>query len=247
MIIIGGISLQGRSELKYILTYTQFLNLKGKLDFLLPRDKFLFEKKNYNVLSKYYDNQTYDFFYQKVNGEEKHLKIRLRTYDTKFDESSSGFLEAKMKDGFIQKKIRIERNNLSEYFNPTSWNSLEEPDLNFFEMIHLTKNLYPTCNVFYKRDAYDFHSGSQRIRINFDTDICALFPYEDDINGVNLQNRRILKENEVLMECKYDKYELPRTITELIATVESKHTTFSKYASTILKLNEIMNVTGATI
>ena len=63
---------------------------------LFKNDSYSKEKhRAYPVLSAYFDTSNLDYFYQKINGEFDHTKIRLRTYDRKFTHGTKVFLEAK--------------------------------------------------------------------------------------------------------------------------------------------------------
>ena len=67
-----------RHEIKYIISYSEFLYLRKKLDDLLEIDR---NQLGYMIRSMYFDSINDDDYYEKLSGEVNRKKIRLRIYD----------------------------------------------------------------------------------------------------------------------------------------------------------------------
>jgi SPX domain protein involved in polyphosphate accumulation len=70
-----------RQELKYYISYIDYLNLKSRLKALFSSDRNGNEEGYYHVRSLYFDNKLNKNYYQKMAGVEKRNKYRIRIYN----------------------------------------------------------------------------------------------------------------------------------------------------------------------
>ena len=92
-----------RQEIKYILTKTDSIMLQKQLSVLLEPDAFA-RTGYYRVRSLYYDSFENVDYYEKISGEEKRKKLRMRIYG---NDSDTIKIELKEKDGIYQQKVSL--------------------------------------------------------------------------------------------------------------------------------------------
>ena len=97
-----------RNEIKYLLTYEEYLILSARIRAVLPMDKHASDPSGYVISSLYLDDQYNSSYYEKIAGTANRSKYRLRAYN--FDDSYIT-LECKEKHkNMIQKEsVRIDR------------------------------------------------------------------------------------------------------------------------------------------
>ena len=220
-----------RVELKFQLSYEKYLTLKERLSVLLNKDR-----EKYSVISQYFDTENLDCFYDKIEGELYHTKIRLRKYsDNLKDPSQPFFLEAKIKEDKWGMKHRQKIKDLSSAeLSP------------YFNSIFTAKTLKPTCNVFYTREAFEDYFEGQKLRINFDTNLIFLPPNITDVSAFKNQNLQNYGLNfYAILEVKYSKEIIPEFIQKELKALDIRETSFSKYSNSALAM--IKNIRGENI
>lgn len=70
-----------RRELKYMMSYTSGLKLQSELNQILQIDEHA-NRGCYNVRSLYFDSINNIDFFEKIDGDERRKKIRLRIYNS---------------------------------------------------------------------------------------------------------------------------------------------------------------------
>jgi hypothetical protein len=202
-----------RYEYKYFLNFKQYQWLYEKINFCLPRDRYSLDGR-YPVLSKYYDTPNLELYFQKRNGERRHIKIRMRQYTDFWEETAQTWLECKYKLGDQQEKIRI--------------NIDRETDIAAFADQFLGGKLWsPTLEVYFEREAYESLIEGHKLRLTFDS---AISPRSWGKLGV--EDGRKLNDR-VLLEIKYGHPELPIFIRKWIQEAAIERTSFSKYAFSV--------------
>ena len=92
-----------RQELKFFMTKADSISLQQRLSVILSPDVFA-KKGYYRVRSLYYDSLENIDFYEKLCGEKKRKKVRMRVYGKDPDTIK---LELKDKDGSYQQKLSL--------------------------------------------------------------------------------------------------------------------------------------------
>lgn len=228
----------GRIEMKFLLRRDAYLILRDTLRHLGTPDRYAGSTGVYPVFSQYYDTEKLGFFYDKMDGEWEHVKIRVRQYAQEFGKEGSGFLEAKIKHNNWQNKIRIPVDDVRRLKYASEWDKIDHPEMEYFVGTNLESELMPTCNVYYEREAYTMHEGVDTFRFNFDTNIAFLYPRETTMTSELLDRRRMLKEHGCVLEVKSATERLPRILQHELLQVGARITTFSKYTTALLRLDE---------
>lgn len=218
-----------RTEHKFMLTYPEYVYLRERIIDMLPVDPHVGSNKAYPVFSKYFDTPELDFFYQKINGEFDHVKIRIRQYQRELSKHTPGFIEAKVKYKFDQQKYRIAFDKLGDLDDPHSW-PLDHP---YFQSLIWQTGLAPLCNVYYEREVYEGTIGASNVRLNFDTNVLFLNHYENLVTAEALSTRQMLRDFYAVLEIKCNEHDLPEEIFEQLKAVNAERSTFSKYANAI--------------
>jgi len=213
-----------RVEHKYLLTNEQYLALKRIVQFAFgPQNKL--HQKPYPVLSLYYDTKAHEYFYQKINGEHRHIKIRLRKYTESFEDSSPAWLESKIKIDDRITKVRQKHDYQTKLKSPSSWDLSQRRDLLTERAIH---HIQPSCYIAYKREAFETMLNTNKLRITFDHHITAFHVFE------NFEKRKnifpIGSPKKILLEIKYNTSCYPIFLQDLLKQFSLKRVYFSKYA-----------------
>ncbi len=228
--------MQTRYERKYILTHNQYLLFKELITFSLPHDKF--QSQEYPVMSLYYDDEALSFFYDKINGEFSHIKLRIRQYKDCFHWNTPCWVELKMKEGDTQLKKRI------FYSAGIDHNFLEYQ--NYLKLLrNNTFNPYtklrPQCWIHFHREAFETLYSNYRLRITFDRNIKSL-PYWNKSCELDQFNNLIFDnsgEDQVVLEVKYDLEQLPNFMLKLLSQIGCEEKSFSKYAAGLQLLYDL--------
>src|SRR3990167_2549007 len=91
-----------RYELKYVIDLQTYFKIKREISQLFKYDSSAGDSGKYGITSVYFDTANLDFFWEKIDGEENRIKIRLRTYShnslqTNGKNKQEVFLEIKKK------------------------------------------------------------------------------------------------------------------------------------------------------
>ena len=216
-----------RHELKYAISYPQYLELRSRLKAVMQKDPHAGADGRYLIRSIYFDGYTDQALREKTEGLPNREKFRIRYYD---DDLSYITLEKKVKDGGLCRKydgeITEEECRLLLDGKP-DW-MREHPEGVVRELYAKMRyqTLRPKVTVSYKREAYIFAPGN--VRVTFDSDIRTTMLHQTfleertaDISASDGPGDRIL-------EVKYDAF-LPEIVRSLLQTETLRQQAFSKY------------------
>lgn len=211
-----------RHEFKYVISYDEMLLVRSKLNKLLTIDR---NYNGYYLRSLYFDSLDDVDYYEKLNGEYKRKKIRLRTYDVS---SNKVKLEIKQKIDYHQLKesLVISKKDAKELLkeNYDVLLSYDSPVALKIYNILMGDCYKPKVIIEYLRIAY---TSSANTRITFDFDIKKC----DDVNSFfkkSINNVDVTSPKDVVMEVKFDRF-LEPYITELLSKYVSNYQSVSKY------------------
>ena len=210
-----------RYERKFFIHQNEYVYLRSLFSMIGTTDSNSQKGSRYPIFTKYYDTESSEFYDQKLEGDFKHIKIRERSYSTKWDRCFPNFIEAKIKYRDEQTKIRVPRDQWGNYKRTEGYQYICE--------LLSQENLTHTCNIYYEREAYEIPSDKGFVRINFDHNICALFPNELKMIPELIGSRSLDEGEHTLMEVKYSGIELPTQISHLLSAIDTKGSSFSKY------------------
>lgn len=215
-----------RHELKYRISYAQYIELRSRLRTVMQSDEHTSADGRYLIRSIYFDNYMDKALREKVQGIPMREKFRIRYYN---DDFSYLTLEKKIKDNTLCRKVDVQ-------ITEEECRKLLEGEITWMRdhPAPLVQELYtkmrsqllcPRVLVSYMREPYVYRAGY--VRITFDSDIRTTLYHKDfleekviDINTVGPQER--------ILEIKYDAF-LPEIIRRLIQTNTLRQTAFSKY------------------
>ncbi|MDO4318406.1 MAG: polyphosphate polymerase domain-containing protein [Lachnospiraceae bacterium] len=195
---------QKRHEIKTLLTYPQYLELRQRALPLLTPDKHMSEPEGYRVQSVYLDDAFCSAYREKDGGVQHRNKFRIRAYN-----GSDRFLvlenKEKIDDRIMKTSLQITRADydavLSGDFSPLL--AYDHPLARQVCALHAARLLRPAVIVEYEREAY-VHPLSM-VRITFDKRIAA-GTNSLDMFDPRLVTRPIFDRQEVVLEIKYGEY-----------------------------------------
>lgn len=216
--------MNGRHELKYYINASDYAQLRARLRVVSKQDENATEGDRYKIRSLYFDNYMDKAVVDKLSGQSKREKFRIRYYN---NNSSFIRLEKKSKSNRLcykeTEEITAEQctallsGNYSTLKNPTSPLFME-----LYTKIHY-QNLRPKSIVDYDREAYIYRAGN--VRITFDNRIRT----SNHVAGfLDPDLKTIPAAIATILEVKYDGY-LPDIMRDILQIGYHNQTEFSKY------------------
>lgn len=216
----------GRHELKYHINNLDYLQLRTVLHSVAKPDINAAGGKNYIVRSLYFDNYTDKAVMEKLSGQSRREKFRLRLYN-----GDTSFIR-------LEKKSKKNKLTYKEGTNVTfekckellagDYSTLKISD-NPLSMELYTKirsqNLRPRNIVEYNREAYVYPAGN--VRVTIDSQI------KTSNNVAAFLNSKLIAipaANTGVMEIKYDGF-LPDIMRGILQIDARNQTEFSKYVA----------------
>ena len=218
-----------RHELKYPISYSDYLAVRNRLRVIMKKDIHVSSDGLYHTRSIYFDNTEDKALREKVDGIEKREKFRIRYYN---DDLSFIVLEKKMKISNLCLKYDAEltEDKFRKILNgDLKWMKNDQDELirEFYAKLKYQR-LKPKVMVSYTREPYVYDAGN--VRITFDSQIrTSLFQKDFLDKGINDINATEFG-NEIILEVKYDAF-LPGVIQDLIQVKGIRQQAFSKYSA----------------
>ena len=215
-----------RNELKYFITYLDYLKLKEILARFLKLDAHTTSGGGYWIRSLYFDTPDDKEYVEKILGLEKRKKIRLRLYDVN---TSKLKLEIKNKHNDYMKKETVSINReAAKKLLAGEKGFLLESDSSIMNRVYyfMSEKYYlPVIVVDYYRDAFvgDFNN----IRITFDREIAACAT-DFDIFKRDLHLFPVFGIPVIVMEVKYNLF-LPTWLKMVLSSIKTVNSAVSKY------------------
>lgn len=216
-----------RHELKYDISFAEYLELVPRLRAVMQRDPHAGAKGVYRISSIYFDNYCDKALREKIDGVAKREKFRVRWYN---DDLSFIRLEKKTKDNALcmKRDAPIDRSELDRLLKgDTDW--MKDAQNGLIRELYIksrTQQLRPRVVVSYLREPYIYGPGN--VRVTFDSDIktthCQTIRSAERIADMDAR----LEQSRMILEVKYDAY-LPEIISMLLQVGWARQTSFSKY------------------
>lgn len=160
-----------RFELKYRLTYFQYLKFRNAIKPYMNMDAYTFRHPShrYLVRSLYFDTMDYHAYDQKIDGDNCRAKFRMRTYTKIVPDVRTVRIELKLREGnhSIKKSVFVPMEEYLHFMRHRHWDTFQNPITTEFERRLLTTNLRPMVLVEYDREGYQTKLKSN-LRITFD-------------------------------------------------------------------------------
>ncbi len=236
-----------RFELKYRLSYVEYLMVRHAILIYMKKDKYTQGKgdKGYYVRSLYFDSDDYRAYHEKMSGDSQRLKLRIRTYNSSEELSPKVRAEIKMRKGnlVLKRSSFVSIEGLKNFLRSRSFNDDQDQVLIEFEKNARAKILLPKVLIEYYREGYESRLESG-LRITFDHRVKSahskeLFPRNPFFRE---HNRGF-----VIMEAKFND-SLPRWMRDLVHSHGLKIIANSKFAQGIqLSRKDLCHPGGAII
>ncbi len=235
-----------RYELKYRLTYFQYLKMRNAIRPYMIMDPFTRaqETQRYLVRSLYFDTDDYHSFDQKMNGDCDRVKLRLRTYPYGEEYLRYVRVELKVRQGnrAVKKSVFVPIDEYRHFMANRHWQSFDHPITNSFERTALKQHMRPKVLVEYDREGYQTRLKSG-LRVTFDHSLRAahakdLFPEHSFY--------RYLYPRRVVLEIKF-KDQLPKWLEALVRQQGLKVIANSKYTQCIQVARHDLHHPGGVI
>ncbi len=217
--------IRGRHELKYYISYFDFLSLKSKIRHVMEVDRNAYVNGEYEIISLYFDDIYNSAFREKISGTNNRTKYRIRIYN--FSDNVIK-LQKKAKGGDLTQKVSriISRDKYEEIMKGRASFLLEERPHEFIDFYEGIKNrtLKPKVLVRYNREAYCLRAAN--LRITFDRNLST------GNNNLDLFDRNgsftCPESNLMILEIKYDGF-FPSHIKSIVQSSSRLRSSASKY------------------
>lgn len=230
-----------RSEWKYLVDRAVMGRLLARWSPFLRADEHAASRQAYPVLSQYFDSPDLGSRTEKVEGEGRRVKFRLRAYGFDFDGASRVYLEVKQRilDGMRKVREPVEIASLKGVpYLRDDGADLKSVELR--SMIARRAPLVPTAQTFYMREAFRA-LVDPTIRVTFDSWLMFLRPGEriDHRTPMRL-GRRLLGDDTFVLEVKMDLgTQIPSWLDAGLRAEGLGRRTFSKYVKSVDQLLRI--------
>lgn len=218
-----------RSELKYYINSGDSLELRSKLKYIMKPDPNAGSDGRYKIRSLYFDNYEDKAVTDKLSGQSRREKFRLRYYggDTSFIRLEK---KSKINRGCYKQSETVTAEQCEKIINGC-YGSLLSRDSPLCSELYSkiqNQNLRPKMIVDYMREAYIYAAGN--VRITIDSDIRS----SGNIKGfLNNGIPTVPSANAIILEIKFDGF-LPDIIRDMVRLESRNMTEFSKYVVTRL-------------
>ncbi len=203
-----------RNEIKYLITYEDYILLSRRMAAYLTLDSHSQTSEGYRITSLYLDDMHNTSYYEKLSGDTKRKKYRLRSYN--YDNSFISLECKEKKENKIDKtSIRVDESVYRDILNCNfdSLKGIDAPLAKEVFALNREKGLKPVVAVDYVREAYTHPLSNTRI--TFDKELsCGIIT--NDLFSPEYKSAYIFDKNQVILEVKFDKY-LPKVIAQLLA------------------------------
>lgn len=215
-----------RHEWKYYINYDTYYVLRERLRNVIYIDENMPSEEGYLISSIYFDDVYESAMDEKVAGTRFRKKFRIRSYQ--YDKSLIR-LECKSKyDEFISKEsAKLTETEYYDILNGEYDFLADRKETVCRELFgyHKANLLCPKVTVEYQREAYIYPLGN--VRITFDKDLSAAADILDMFSP-DYHTTRILADNLMILEVKYDDY-IPDYILKLLQGATADQCAISKY------------------
>lgn len=224
-----------RHELKYYISWVDYLTTKEILEKLMYKDEYQVQESGYFVRSLYLDDIHDSAVSEKLAGVERRDKYRLRIYDPA---QRWVKLERKRKLGNYVRKdsIRLSKQDALEVIAGDIESIYSNPSPAAMQLYQDFKRTYfrPVVIIDYIRDALRLDYNN--IRITFDYNLSCNTVRQDLFDPVlptySLQHPKI-----VIMEIKYNNF-LPSWFSQILRIESATRSAISKYTLSRMKKSE---------
>jgi VTC domain len=222
-----------RFEFKYVMPFQSAMEFVSQISDKMKLDTHAGPDGAYKINSLYYDSESLDFFWEKIEGIKVRRKLRIRTYGT--DKPTDAFIEIKQRIDKTVQKMRVKLKYQQALEILENKNSGEIKDKILDQALYLVDHyaLKPQAVISY--DRYPFMGiYDQGLRITVDTNLRCQSDRTDEINSREFSPYFLPPEFSIL-EIKFNDV-VPRWLVNHIGYFQCNLRRISKYCEGINKL-----------
>ena len=213
-----------RSELKHYINIGDYMQLHSKLKYIMRPDPNALQDGKYKIRSLYFDNYEDKAVTEKLSGQSRREKFRLRYYngDLSFIRLEK---KSKMNKGCYKQTEMITLEQCQKIINGCYDNLLSQDSPLLSELYAKIQyqNLRPKMIVDYMREAYVYPAGN--VRITIDSEVRSSSNITEFLNP-NIPT--VPSANATILEIKFDGF-IPDIIKDMVQLDSRQTTEFSKY------------------
>jgi SPX domain protein involved in polyphosphate accumulation len=209
-------NLPEREEYKYYIPRSVYSHLMNDLGMFTKMDDNVKAKDGkYHVTSIYFDSIGLKSYFDKIEGQSKREKLRLRHYPSDIKGPLNVELKCKRGNKCIKKKVRVNRDE---------WQKILQGKYVGIDLFKGINHIHPFIRIDYKRKAL-FAKNDRKIRITVDYNVkCRRF-----IKGTSSKSYiSALKPGAIILEIKTPNY-FPFWLTAIIKKYSLNRSAISKY------------------
>lgn len=215
-----------RQEIKLLLSWADYLVIRGRLRALLMLDEHTGPKGDYWIRSLYLDDLKNSAYWEKIAGISNRKKYRIRIYD---GSDSVIKLECKEKHGsrICKRSTSILRSTCESIIHGDYSELAQYEDPLCHEVLSVANHngLSPSVIVDYDREAYVYPISN--VRLTFDKNLhCAV--ESADLFDLNMMSLPVYPGQSVILEVKYDDF-IPRYLSDIVSNICGTRIALSKY------------------
>ena len=226
----------GRTEYKYYLPFHRRAHFLADLrKFTTPDQHATGRNLSYEVVSIYFDNLELKSYHEKLSGDPRKVKLRVRFYPP-LDNTGSVNIELKYKmlDNTIKKRTKIAYESfldtLQSDFAKLDFDG-QDPVISSLACLIRADTFYPFIRVDYRRSAF-YARNDHNVRITIDSEVlCNRW-----LGGMNIMPHiPVLPAGVEVLEIKSPNY-FPFWLTYIIQKYALSRAAISKYALSVQNL-----------
>ncbi len=221
-----------RFEYKYRISIYQYYRLKNHLALYMTPDHYskVAPGGRYLVRSLYFDNDQFQAYFEKVEGNFGRIKCRIRTYST--SQNPETVIKAELKNRWgesIEKYSTLISGDDYRIFMKTGhWARPENPILQEFERLVFLRAMRPKVLVEYNREGFEPRSR-ENVRLTFDHKVSSYF-CEDLFPRSTLMKAH--HRHSIVLEIKCRRNQ-PAWLSRLVRDHNLKYIANSKYTQAV--------------
>lgn len=210
-----------RHEMKYVISYSEGLKLREKLDKVLDCDR---DSRGYMVRSLYFDSVDDIDYYDKQGGEINRKKIRLRIY-----EADSDYVKLELKGKYdihqLKESLIINKKDALEIIKGNYGVLLSYSEDVAYKIYSIMMGgcYKPKVIIEYDRIAY---MGKSSTRVTLDYNIKRSYDFDNFFT--TRVNYVPLVDKDMVLEVKFDRF-LESYIGDIMSNYISRYQSVSKY------------------
>jgi len=214
-----------RNELKQVITVSDFITLRHRLNLITKKDEHTKSDGTYDVRSLYFDTPSDKALREKIDGLNPREKFRIRYYNG--DLSNIQLEKKSKKNGLsLKKNMKITEQEVESIIaGELGWMVQSGRDLivELYSKMQ-SEGLRPKTIVDYKREPFVYPPGN--VRITLDYHIRTGLTITNFLKSDNITIP--IQDDIILLEVKWDEF-LPSIIRKAVGLDNRQSSAFSKY------------------